>query len=204
MLLDSARIPGIAALILCGDNTTGNQEDYDNLKSILDVTDSVNYFLTTGNHDLYHAGWATYFPYFGASSYTLEIRTPSTADLIIVIDNSSGTLGSKQFDWLKSILVEKRPSYRHCIVAGHVNFYRNRFTVSTNPLTEEIWALIDLFAEHRVDLLVSGHDHERYIETFGNTTYLTMDAVKDGEANASWMKLHVSDSLDYSFVSFSQ
>jgi len=67
-LLDSARIPNIEALILAGDNTTGNQEDYDALKELLYSKDSVIWYLTTGNHDLYHAGWPAFYGYFGPSS----------------------------------------------------------------------------------------------------------------------------------------
>ncbi len=202
-LLDSTRGPNISALFLCGDNTTGLQEDYDRLKSLMDTVSVTTWFMTTGNHDLYHAGWNTYFPYFGPSVYTVSIEGPSVRDLVLVLDNCSGTVGSQQLDWIRSTLEEKRNDYRYCIVACHVNFFRNRFTVSTNPLTEEIWALVDLFALHRVNLLVSGHDHKRYEEVFGATTYLTMDAVKDVEPQTSWLKLRVSaDSLHYDFVSF--
>jgi hypothetical protein len=202
-LLDSARSPHISALFLCGDNTTGLQEDYDRMKGILDTVSATTWFMTTGNHDLYHAGWNTYYPYFGPSVYAVSIEAPAVRDLVLVLDNSSGTVGNLQLDWIRSTLEEKRDDYRYCIVACHVNFFRNRFTVSTNPLTEEIWALVDLFALHRVNLLVSGHDHKRYTEVFGATTYLTMDAVKDAESQTSWLKLRVSaDSLNYDFISF--
>lgn len=203
ILLDSARIPNIEALILAGDNTTGHQDDYDALKELLYSKDSVIWYLTTGNHDLYHAGWPAFYSYFGPSSYTIKVNTPSASDLLIMLDNSSGTLGSLQMEWLKNVLMEQREFYRHCIVVCHVNFFRNRFTVSTNPAEEELYTLIDLFAEYNVEMLISGHDHERYIEVFGTTTYITMDAVKDGVENASWMKLHVgTDRIDYEFIDF--
>ncbi|GEM_PF-5903391 len=60
---------------------------------------------------------------------------------------------------------------------------------------------IQLFAQHRVDLFVSGHDHQHSETVFGNTTYLTVDALRDGLSNAGYLEIHVQgNSIDHSFI----
>jgi 3',5'-cyclic AMP phosphodiesterase CpdA len=200
-LLDQSKIPEISAVILAGDVSTGNKEDYDVLKKTLDNTDSASYYLTNGNHDLFFNGWDTYYSYFGASSYTIVVNTPQGSDLYICLDTGGGTLGDLQLAWLKDILENQRSLYRNCIIITHVNFFRNRFTASTNPLVDELYVLMDLFAANNVNMVISGHDHERYEEVFGVTTYITLDALVDGCSNASYLKLNVNNGkLNYQFI----
>ncbi len=194
-LLNISKTPEITALFLDGDITTGRKEDYDILKQILDESDSVSYFLIAGNHELYFNGWVTFFTYFGSSTYTVTIETPEATDLYICVDTGSGTLGNRQLAWLKEILRNTRKNYRHCVVITHNNFFRNRFTTSTNPLVEELYVLLDLFAEHKVDLVITGHDHKRHIEVFGPTTYITLDALIDGLSYSSYLKLSIADGV---------
>ena len=61
--------------------------------------------------------------------------------------------------------------------------------------------LMDLFATNRVDMVISGHDHVRSLNYFGNTTYITMDALLDTNPNASILKLRVSKTkTSFSFM----
>ncbi len=200
-LLSISKAPEISALIIAGDITTGNKEDYDLVRQTLNNSDSVSYFLIAGNHDLYFNGWKNFFSYFGSSTYTVSVETPLAADLFICIDTGGGTLGDKQLAWLKEILENDRGKYRFCVVVTHTNFFRNRFTTSTNPLVEELYVLLELFARYEVNLVIMGHDHERNIEAFGKTGYITLDALEDGLRNASSLKLTVfNDSIIYQFI----
>jgi len=61
---------------------------------------------------------------------------------------------------------------------------------------------MDLFLHHSVDFFVAGHDHRRNEAHFGNTTYLTVDALKDGLSNAGYLKLIVTEKgVEYQFES---
>lgn len=191
------------AIVIAGDVTTGKEDDYEVADSFLGNTGIVQTCLVAGNHDLYFEGWKSFYNLFGSSTYTMEIISSSATDLYIFLDTGSGTLGNLQLDWLKDVLESERENYRYVIVTTHLNFFRNRMTGSTNPLNEELLVLLDLFEKHKVNLLISGHDHDRYIEEFGHTTYITLDAMKDGVEQASYMELKVGvDGLSYSFVDF--
>ena len=181
--------PGISFFLLAGDLTTGHQEDYDIFRDHLNHQYSIPYFLIAGNHDLYFNGWDIFYSYFGSSSYTFTIETPDASDLFICLDSGSGTLGSRQLDWLRNILENERHNFRNCIIISHSNFFRSRRTLSTTPLVEEIYFLLDLFSDNNVDMVIMGHDHKRSVELFGNTIYLTLDAIEDGYDDASFVRI---------------
>ncbi len=200
-LLEISESSEITALFIDGDITTGKKEDYDIVKDMLDKSDSISYFLIAGNHDLYFNGWDTFYSYFGSSTYIVSIETPEATDLYICLDTGSGTLGSKQLAWLAELLKNTRSNYRHCVVITHNNFFRNRFTTSTNPLVEELYVLLDLFAMHDVELVITGHDHKRHEDIFGPTTYITLDALKDGLSYASYLKVTVvNGAIGYQYI----
>ncbi len=181
-----------AALVIVGDIVSGHKQGYDTLINHLPNYSQIPYFLAVGNHDLYFDGWKTFYPYFGSSTYYFTVQTPTAKDLNIVLDSGSGTLGGKQLAWLQHVLENERSKYRHCFVYSHVNFFRNRHTGSTNPLVDELYVLMDLFAQNQVDMVFSGHDHDRSTNQFGNTTYITMDALLDGFPKAGFVILSVS------------
>ncbi len=191
------------AMVIAGDVTTGKPDDYEVLDSVLASNTIVQNCLVVGNHDLYFDGWRSFHGHFGSSTYTLEVITADASDLYIFLDTGGGTLGSLQLKWLQDLLKTERDNYRHVVITTHLNFFRNRMTGSTNPLNEEIMVLLDLFESSGVDLLISGHDHDRYIEEFGHCTYITLDAMVDGVDQASYMVLSVDqDGLEYEFVKF--
>jgi predicted phosphodiesterase len=199
-LLDLAAAPGVYALFIAGDITTGKRQDYDVVRELINGTDSISCFLITGNHDLFFDGWQTFYSYFGSSTYAVSVITPLYRDLYICLDTGGGTTGDMQLEWLKEILRNNRSNYRHCIVITHTNFFRNRYTTSTNPLVEELYVLLELFLEHNVALVITGHDHKRHEEAYGPTTYVTLDAAMDGLSYASYLRLLVDGShLDYQF-----
>lgn len=199
-MLDEARKPENIAMVIVGDVVTGQKEDYDVLKAALPDFNEVPYFLMVGNHDLYFDGWKTFYEYFGSSIYYFTVQTPQYDDIFICLDSGGGTLGGKQLSWLKNLLKTERENYRNCIIFSHVNFFREHHTGSTNPLKTELEVLLPLFAKYRVNMVIMGHDHLRTISNFGITTYLTMDALKDGVPNASFVQLEVSEEgMNYEF-----
>lgn len=191
------------ALMMLGDITTGNSEDYNTLEQNIPNQDSIASFLIVGNHDLYFNGWKEFYARFGSSTYYFTVKTPNDSDLYICLDSGSGTLGNKQANWLKDVLKQKRGSYRNCIVCTHCNFFRSRHTGSTNPVVEELQLLMDLFHTYNVNLVITGHDHEKSLETLGNTTYITMDALLDGFDQAGYLQLHIDElKPDFEFINF--
>ena len=199
-MLSEARKPENLAMVIVGDVVTGQKEDFDKLKNVLPDFNQVPYFLMVGNHDLYFDGWKTFYEYFGSSTYYFTVQTPQYNDIYICLDSGAGTLGAKQLAWLKHLLSAQRTNYRNCIIFSHVNFFREHHTGSTNPLETELEVLLPLFARYNVNMVIMGHDHTRTITEFGKTTYLTMDALKDGVSNASFVKLQVSENkIGYEF-----
>jgi predicted phosphodiesterase len=201
--LNIAKSTNAAAIVAVGDLTSGNASDYDVFQEIMPSQDSLSSFLIVGNHDLWFNGWKQFYSRFGSSSYIFTIKTPAAQDLFICLDTGNGTLGNKQLDWLKEILKTYRNEYRYCIVFTHNNLFRNRHTLSTNPLVEELHVLLELFTVHKVDVVITAHDHIKYEEKFGTTTYITMDALEDGLSYSGYFKLNMIDgNIDYEFINF--
>jgi predicted phosphodiesterase len=198
-----AKAEKASALVMAGDLTTGDPEDYRVFEEHLPADDPMPLFLVAGNHDLLSDGWEEFYHWFGSSSYVFSIKTPVAADLYICLETGGGTLGNKQLKWLTKILQTVRPDYRRCIVVTHNNFFRSRHTDSTNPVVEELSALLDLFTLNRVDMVITGHDHRHDAEVFGLTTYIVMDALKDGVSNAGYFELRVKNGvMEYNFEKF--
>jgi predicted phosphodiesterase len=194
-------IENLMATFIAGDITTGKSEDYLHLKNFLDSIQMSLPQLMVGNHDLYFNGWESFYKYFGSSTYTVKIATPWYTDLYICLDSGSGTLGQDQLNWFRNILKYERQSYNRCIVITHVNFFRNGMGLSTNPNVEEIHVLLGLMAEYNVDYVITGHDHASYVEVFGNTTYITMDAIVDGTPDPTVLQLTVNPQMtNFRFV----
>jgi hypothetical protein len=177
---------------IAGDVSTGREEDIVRADSILNAYPQVPAFVIPGNHDLYFGGWETFFALFGPSVYTVTIRSEDAQDMFLFLDSGSGTLGVDQLAWLEELLEEERTAFRYVIVITHLNLVNNRLTGSTGPLNEEVVMLFDLFTEHDVQMVIQGHDHRRYETSFGTTTYITLDALKDGDPNASFLELQVN------------
>jgi|WetSurMetagenome_2_1015567.scaffolds.fasta_scaffold00180_8 UDP-2,3-diacylglucosamine pyrophosphatase LpxH len=191
--LNRANTTGASAIIIVGDLTTGHKEDYDLFKQVVDTKNSLPAFFVVGNHDLFFDGWKAYFDYFGSSTYSFKVYTSNATDLYICLDTGSGTLGSRQLEWVTSLLEKERKNVRYCIVSTHVNFIREHRTSSTNILVEELRAIIDLCYKYSIDLVVTGHDHNRSEQYFVMTHFITLDALEDDFENASYLTLHVKE-----------
>ncbi len=201
IFFNNARATNVSAVVMAGDITTGHAEDYNVFQQHIPNQDSLPSFPIIGNHDLYFNGWSQFYSRFGSSTYIFTIKTNVASDLFICLDTGGGTLGNKQLDWLEDKLQSLRPDYRRCIVFTHNNFFRFRHTSSTNPLVEELQVLMDLFTKYQVNMVVTGHDHEHDVELFGNTTYLVMDALKDGLSNSGYLQLIIENgNIEYKFI----
>ena len=152
---------------------------------------------------MFSNGWEEFYNRFGSSTYFFTIKTPVVSDLFICLDTGGGTLGDRQLAWLINLLKTKRSEYRRCIVFTHNNLLRPRHTDTTNPLIEEMHELFDLFTEYQVDMVVTGHDHKHNATVFGKTTYIIMDALKDGLDNAGYFRIRMNNGIiDYAFENF--
>jgi predicted phosphodiesterase len=187
------------AIVMAGDLTSGRSNDYAVFQDNLINAGSVEVFPIAGNHDLFFNGWNDYYSRFGSSTYYFTVRTPDAEDLFICIDSASGTLGSEQFNWLKNLLENERPNYRHCLVFTHNNFFRSWHKPSTNPLVEELYVLMELFLIHKVDMVITGHDHSKSTEKLGNTFYVVMDALLDGFKDAGYLRILIRSKDDIAF-----
>lgn len=198
--LSIARTEKPAAVIVDGDITGGFAYEYNKFEEHFPKNDSLKSFCVAGNHDLWHNGWNEFFSHFGSSSYYFTVKTPVHSDLYICIDTGGGTLGELQTKWLANNLQIMRPNYRRCFVFTHVNLLRPRKTTSTNLVEEELCFLLDLFAENKVDMVITGHDHVSDVQQFGVTTYIQVDALEDGLSNAGYFKVSVKDGkIEYDF-----
>lgn len=191
------------ALVMAGDLTTGKSKDYDTFQEHLPSEDSLPTFLVAGNHDLRTGGWQEFLTRFGSSSYQFTIKTPVAKDLFLCLETGGGTLGDKQLSWLINILNTTRSNYRHCVVITHNNILRPRHTDSTNPPIEETEVLLELFHTFRVDMVITAHDHQRDMQSLGNTSYIIVDALEDGLSNAGYFKIQFENGgLRYEFENF--
>jgi len=203
--INIAKSSGASAVAMAGDlTTTGSEEEYNLLKQCLPQTDSLFSFLTVGNHDLWsNNGWQEFYTLFGPSCYLFNVKSPVANDLYICLDTGSGTLGTEQFEWFENILQNQRQDYRRCIVFTHNNFIRFRHSLISNPQIEELNKLIELFTRYHVDMLITGHDHEKNTDSFGITTYVVMEPLKDGVDNAGYLELRIKNGNTlFSFENF--
>lgn len=196
--LDSAFSIAIAARVsavcIAGDLTSGDHRDYEVFAGSMPGDDEMPAFVTPGNHDLWSdEGWTEFYHRFGPSSYFFTVRTPDATDIYIALDSGSGTLGSKQLDWLGNILQNQRSACRRCIIFTHNDFLRVRHSEISNPPVEELSLLIDLFTRYHVDMLVAGHDHEPSEELFGITDYVIAGAISDEDEHPDYMLLKVDN-----------
>ena len=193
------------AIIIDGDLTGGLSEDYTVFEDHFPKDYVIPSFFLVGNHDLWYNGWSEFYKRFGSSSYTFTVRTSGGTDLFICVDTGGNTLGKLQTEWLTQILQSERSAYRRCIIITHINLFRHRHTESTNLVEEELCSLLNLFTVNKVDMVITGHDHNEFAEEFGVTTYIQVDALEDGLSNAGYMKLEVKNGiLGYKFVNVNE
>ena len=159
-------------------------------------------FTSIGNHDLYFNQWETYRELFGRSSYSFAVRMGTVADLFICLDTGNAQLGRRQKEWLERLLREERDRYRHCTIFTHTNLWLtnySQFPTGSMPTQETVY-LAGLAAEHGVELFVQSHDHHRDERCMDGVRYVTLDAIEDGAANASYLETVYGKNITYRFI----
>lgn len=172
------------------------------VSEIMDAPGNDPGFIIAGNHDIFYGGWEQWKNLFHSSTYYFFVQTPSAKDIYIMLDSANGTLGEKQLDWLRDVLENQRPGCRQCFVCVHTNFFRTDASQlpSTNFTLEETYTLTSLFSKSSVDFVLGGHDHFRDVSTYDGVTYITLDQIKDGTDNASYMVFDTGQNIDYQFI----
>jgi hypothetical protein len=189
------------AALLAGDMTNGKTEDYDAFQNHLPAGDSLPVFMVAGNHDMNFGGWQRYHDRFGSSTYYFTVRTQAASDIYICLETGGATLGKEQLEWLTGVLKIIRPDYRYCIVLTHNNLFRTNHTSGTYLNVEELYILIDLFAEYGVNTVITAHNHERSLQVLGGTTYITLPALTEDLDNPGFLQVNISSNgLDYKFL----
>ena len=164
-------------------NCTGNYPSFmEHISPILDV-EAGRFFCTPGNHDIYFAQWQEYASCFHTASYSFDVVTPGGArDFFLCMDSSSGTLGKEQREWVSETLEKaSKAGYRHITVFTHTHFFKKDASQGhcSNYEMEETYELTGLFSRTGVDMVLTGHDHNREYTTFGGVEYYIIDALED-------------------------
>lgn len=201
-LFTIAKTTNTLAIVFVGDLTTGHPGDYDEFEKHLPQRDSLPLFFIAGNHDEFYSGWKEFYKRFGSSTYYFSIKTPGATDYFFCLETGGATLGGDQLRWLEDNLKSKSQDYRNCFVFTHNNLFRAHHTLSTNPLTEEVYTLTALFTKYHVDMVITGHDHLNDDCLFGITRYIQLDAFTDENIKASYFRINIKDGkISYSFES---
>lgn len=158
---------------------------------------------TVGNHDLYFNQWEDYKNHFKTACYIFIVKTPNFQDLFVILDSGNGTLGSKQIDWLKEQL-ENRSNYRHCIVCTHTNLFRTERTIAMagNFPLEETAALLNIFTDNNVTIVLNGHTHCTESIRYNGVEYVNTDKLQGKNGTINFTKVTVDESINYTFSNY--
>ena len=186
------------------DATTDFAYVEDVLKSTIFPTKADTLMAVCGNHDIYFKQWEKFIKAFKTSSYYFIVTTPmGKKDLFVVFDSADGTVGSKQLDWLRETLTwAEKQDFRHIVACTHTHFFKrdNSQGHTSNYTLEETYALLNLFTQHGVEMIWSGHDHSREITQVKGMTCIVVDSMKDEDKEPYYMLVTMGEKMDYEFV----
>lgn len=176
-----------------------NSEEFyvyvDNVADMVYTLDNVPlpFYPVVGNHDITHNGWALWSNIFHSSFYQVPIivldanENIVALDHLIFLDSASGTLGREQVKLIeegimdgKEIEKEYGVKIRNTFVFSHTNIFRPRSVefASTFP-REEMFFLLDKFAEWNANIVFLGHVHKWDHQTVNGIEYLTLDSMSE-------------------------
>ena len=157
-----------------------------------------------GNHDIYFQLWEKFLRVFKTSTYYFVVQTPSgKQDLFIVYDSADGTVGSKQLQWLENTLKwADTQNFRHVVACTHTHFFKRDGSQghTSNYTIEETYALLNLFTQHNVKMVWSGHDHSREITQVKGMTCIVVDSMTEHDEHPYYMLVTMGDKIDYEFI----
>jgi len=161
---------------------------------------------TPGNHDIYFKQWPIFRDFFQTSVYWFDTRNgDKKLDLYICLDTAEGTLGSKQWKWLRELLAQKsKEGYRRIIVYTHTHFWKLDGSQghTSNFAIEETYELAHTLSEYGVEFVWSGHQHARQSVRYKNVNYLVFDATKDSETGTGYAVVEVGSSMIYHYLDY--
>lgn len=165
------------------DTATGKYYDKDN-GSVINP-DSVQFplYVAVGNHDITHNGWALFSSIFHSSFFQMYvILSNGYCDRLIFLDSANGTLGNYQIDAIENdeFMKETELKTRNIFVFTHSNIFRpsyNQFS-STFP-REELYYLLNKFAEWNTKIVFCGHVHAWDDREVGGVRYLTLESMSE-------------------------
>ena len=164
------------------------------------------FYVTVGNHDVTHNGWALFHDLFQSSFFqTYVIIKPSILELFIegfdwdtytgpvvldrhiFLDSANGTLGRLQVEAIENdqFLVDMKAAFpnnkvevRNTFTYTHTNIFRpNSTEFASTYAREELYFLLNKFEEWDVNTAFLGHVHQWDDRYFGTVHYITMDAM---------------------------
>ena len=157
-----------------------------------------------GNHDIYFQLWEKFLRVFKTSTYYFVVQTPAgKQDLFIVYDSADGTVGSKQLQWLENTLKwADTQNFRHIVACTHTHFFKRDGSQghTSNYTIEETYALLNLFTQHNVKMVWSGHDHSREITQVKGMTCILVDSMTEHDEHPYYMLVTMGDKIDYEFI----
>ena len=164
--------------------------DGEQLLSLDDI--SFPFYPVVGNHDITHNGWALWSNIFHSSFYQIPIlvmtdveKGEMVLDHLIFLDSASGTLGREQVELIEEGVLENKQiekeygvKTRNTFVFSHTNIFRPRSIefASTFP-REEMFFLLNKFAEWNATIVFLGHVHMWDQQTVNDVEYLTLDSM---------------------------
>ena len=157
-----------------------------------------------GNHDIYFQLWEKFLRVFKTSTYYFVVQTPlGKQDLFIVYDSADGTVGSKQLQWLENTLKwADTQNFRHIVACTHTHFFKRDGSQghTSNYTIEETYALLNLFTQHNVKMVWSGHDHSREITQVKGMTCIVVDSMTEHDEHPYYMLVTMGEKIDYEFI----
>ena len=151
--------------------------------------------MVLGNHDTYFGAWNEFKALIGPSVYYCVVNHDNGADLYIILDTATGTLGGKQMQWFKEFLQQSREQYRHCFVLTHSNLFNtdgSQGITGSMPLDETL-ELMETFRRYRVQAVLQGHDHHREDLYMEGVRYTIIPSFKDSEPHPQYLVVDVDD-----------
>lgn len=146
-------------------------------------------YVAVGNHDITHNGWTLFSSLFHTSFFQVFVMLgDNKVDRLIFLDSANGTMGNYQIDLidddvLTQQLAEHGYSVRHSFVFTHDNIFRPQAQeFAATYARDELYFLLNKYAEWNTDIVFMGHVHAWDEREFGGVTYLTLPAMSERNA----------------------
>ncbi|HBD95589.1 MAG TPA: hypothetical protein DC057_15570 [Spirochaetia bacterium] len=153
-------------IISGGDNVVDSRiEKQQNAFLTLMKTINLPYYSAIGNHDAF--GDPKAFQFIQEFKNTIQILHAGDVD-ILFIDSASGILSDEQIHLIHDTL-QLNPG---AIIVSHVNFFSESGAGKPQMIVNEKRALLKIFKQYNVPLVLTGHSHQLYDITVEGIRFL--------------------------------